>query len=70
MLDLDFADKRFSDGKHFYRRLSIDEKSNSLYVGAMNRLYRLWIFNVNDTTNTETVGFSHIDKCYLIIHRT
>ncbi|PAV56173.1 hypothetical protein WR25_13397 [Diploscapter pachys] len=43
-------DNSFSRGPLDYRNLLLDAKSASLYVGARGRLFRLWVYNINDTT--------------------
>ena len=51
------ADKYFSrGGGEFYRQLVVDEERNVLYVGGMNRLYKLWLFNLNDTSSDAFVS--------------
>ena len=50
------SDNSFSRGPLDYRNLLLDAKSASLYVGARGRLFRLWVYNINDTTEN-LVGF-------------
>uniref|UniRef100_A0A914R3Q7 Sema domain-containing protein n=1 Tax=Parascaris equorum TaxID=6256 RepID=A0A914R3Q7_PAREQ len=40
----------FSSGHLFYRRLLLDAQSASLYAGANGHLFKLWAYNINDTT--------------------
>ncbi|KAK0429262.1 hypothetical protein QR680_011282 [Steinernema hermaphroditum] len=44
-------DNIFSAGRIEYRKLLVDAKSASLYVGARDHIFRLWIYNVNDTSS-------------------
>lgn len=43
-------ENEFSRGSLDYRTLLLDVNSASLFVGARGRLYRLWAYNVNDTS--------------------
>ncbi|TKR59254.1 hypothetical protein L596_028954 [Steinernema carpocapsae] len=38
-------------GINEYRKLLVDAKSASLYVGARDHIFRLWIYNINDTSS-------------------
>ncbi|KAK6014784.1 sema domain protein, partial [Ostertagia ostertagi] len=40
----------FTRGDLDYRNLVLDANSASLYVGARGRIFRLWAYNVNDTS--------------------
>jgi hypothetical protein len=44
-------DNTFSDGRLSYRTLLVDTKSSSLYVGARGHMFRLWLYNINDTSS-------------------
>lgn len=44
-------DNVFSRGTQYYRLLELDPETSSLYIGAMNHVYRVWMYNVNDTKN-------------------
>ncbi|KHN78889.1 Semaphorin-2A [Toxocara canis] len=63
-------DNIFSSGHLFYRRLLLDAQSASLYVGANGHLFKLWAYNINDTTtdnlyaHTElSVSRTDADEC-------
>uniref|UniRef100_A0A1I7WYD8 Sema domain-containing protein n=1 Tax=Heterorhabditis bacteriophora TaxID=37862 RepID=A0A1I7WYD8_HETBA len=43
-------DNIFSRGDLDYRNLALDSNSASLYVGARGSIFRLWAYNVNDTS--------------------
>ncbi|XGW23889.1 hypothetical protein V3C99_005812 [Haemonchus contortus] len=43
-------DNVFTRGDLDYRNLVLDANSASLYVGARGRIFRLWAYNVNDTS--------------------
>ncbi|CAJ0595702.1 unnamed protein product [Cylicocyclus nassatus] len=43
-------DNFFSRGDLDYRNLVLDANSASLFVGARGRIFRLWAYNVNDTS--------------------
>ncbi|KAK6014785.1 sema domain protein, partial [Ostertagia ostertagi] len=45
-----FSDNIFTRGDLDYRNLVLDANSASLYVGARGRIFRLWAYNVNDTS--------------------
>ncbi|VDO50409.1 unnamed protein product [Haemonchus placei] len=47
---LPFLDNVFTRGDLDYRNLVLDANSASLYVGARGRIFRLWAYNVNDTS--------------------
>uniref|UniRef100_A0A0N5A1N3 Sema domain-containing protein n=1 Tax=Parastrongyloides trichosuri TaxID=131310 RepID=A0A0N5A1N3_PARTI len=44
-------DNVFSKGKLMYNSLKLDPKSASLYVTGKDSLFRLWIYNINDTSS-------------------
>uniref|UniRef100_A0AC34QF11 Uncharacterized protein n=1 Tax=Panagrolaimus sp. JU765 TaxID=591449 RepID=A0AC34QF11_9BILA len=46
-----YPDNVFSRGNVGYGPLLVDSKSTSLYVGARGQLFRLWLFNINQTSN-------------------
>ncbi|KAJ1362533.1 hypothetical protein KIN20_022122 [Parelaphostrongylus tenuis] len=51
ILDVDVhEDYLFSRGDLDYRNLVLDVNSASLYVGARGRIFRLWAYNINDTS--------------------
>ncbi|XP_014667834.1 PREDICTED: semaphorin-2A-like [Priapulus caudatus] len=41
--------KNFSIGHHFYRTMTLDEESHTLYVGSMNFIHRLNLFDISNT---------------------
>ena len=50
------SDNVFSRGALGYGPLLVDSKSTSLYVGARGHLFRLWLFNINQTNSENLVG--------------
>uniref|UniRef100_A0A0K0F980 Semaphorin-2A (projected from Caenorhabditis elegans ortholog mab-20) n=1 Tax=Strongyloides venezuelensis TaxID=75913 RepID=A0A0K0F980_STRVS len=44
-------DNIFSAGHLLYNSLKLDPKSASLYVAGKDSLFRLWIYNINDTSS-------------------
>ncbi|CAI4226506.1 unnamed protein product [Auanema sp. JU1783] len=48
--ELRTPDNVFARGELDYRNLVLDSNSGSLYVGARSRIYRLWAYNINDTS--------------------
>ncbi|VDN50330.1 unnamed protein product [Dracunculus medinensis] len=44
-----FLDNVFSQGNLSYRKMLLDPKSASLYVGANGNLFKLWAYNINET---------------------
>uniref|UniRef100_A0AC35TU52 Sema domain-containing protein n=1 Tax=Rhabditophanes sp. KR3021 TaxID=114890 RepID=A0AC35TU52_9BILA len=46
-----FPDNTFTAGSLQYNSLKLDAKSASLYVTGQNHLFRLWIYNINDTSS-------------------
>uniref|UniRef100_A0A1A9WR74 Uncharacterized protein n=1 Tax=Glossina brevipalpis TaxID=37001 RepID=A0A1A9WR74_9MUSC len=47
-----FADhvREFNCGKLYYRTFQLDEERDSLYVGAMDRIFRLSLKNISSST--------------------
>lgn len=39
----------FTNGDSEYKSLLVNPKTSSLYVGAQGNLFKLWLYNVNDT---------------------
>jgi hypothetical protein len=52
-------DNIFSAGYFNYRNLLVDTKSTSLYVGGRGHLFKLWLYNINDTSSSNLVSFKH-----------
>lgn len=52
-----FLENTFSTGRNFYNILIVDPKSTSLYVGAHGYVFRLWLYNINDTSSSNLVFF-------------
>lgn len=48
-------DNIFSAGNLLYNSLKLDPKSASLYVTGKDSLFRLWIYNINDTSSESLV---------------
>ncbi|KAI6179439.1 hypothetical protein M3Y98_00610600 [Aphelenchoides besseyi] len=67
----------FSLGKLNYRTLLVDPKSTSLYVGARGQLFKLWLYNVNDTSSPNLFNKRNLeskpeerDECIQMGHST
>ncbi|CAD5209253.1 unnamed protein product [Bursaphelenchus xylophilus] len=43
-------DNSFSEGELNYESLLVNPKTSSLYVGAKGHLFKLWLYNINDTS--------------------
>lgn len=50
-----FLDNTFTVGRLGYRNLLVDSKSTSLYIGARRNVFKLWLYNINDTTSSNLV---------------
>uniref|UniRef100_A0AC34FJF8 Sema domain-containing protein n=1 Tax=Panagrolaimus sp. ES5 TaxID=591445 RepID=A0AC34FJF8_9BILA len=48
---VDFLDNVFSRGSLGYGPMIVDSKTTSLYVGAKGHLFKLWLFNINQTSS-------------------
>lgn len=49
-------DNVFTVGRLNYRSLLVDLKSTSLYVGAKGNVFKLWLYNINDTSSSNLVS--------------
>ncbi|MFH4977163.1 hypothetical protein AB6A40_003872 [Gnathostoma spinigerum] len=46
----------FSSGHLFYRKMLLVQQSGALYVGANGHLFKLWAYNINDTSTDKAYG--------------
>jgi hypothetical protein len=62
-------DNVFSHGKISYGTMFVNPKTSSLYVGARGHLFRLWLYNINDTS-TSLVLLSNLEYSinYILIY--
>jgi hypothetical protein len=60
-LNNSILDNAFSRGRLYYSSLRLEPDSGSLYVGAMNNVFRLWLYNVNDTEQRSLVSTHYRD---------
>ncbi|VDM85189.1 unnamed protein product [Strongylus vulgaris] len=61
MLLLFCLDNIFSRGDLDYRNLLLDANSASLFVGARGRIFRLWAYNINDTSENLLVRINILE---------
>ncbi|KAI6229022.1 hypothetical protein M3Y99_01161000 [Aphelenchoides fujianensis] len=59
---MDGRHNTFSAGRLNYRTLLVDTKSTSLYVGARNALFKLWLYNLNDTSSPNLYAKRTLDS--------
>lgn len=55
-------DNTFSRGADLaYSQLLVDSKSTSLFVGARGHIFRLWLYNINDTASANLFASRSLD---------
>ena len=57
---MQILDNIFTSGPLSYRTLLVDQKTTSLYVGAKGHIFKLWLYNINDTGSASLVSYMTI----------